>query len=164
MTSPTTPTKIVIVAGQEFSVPADTDNEAIRKQLASMGFADVAAATIQTGSREVAGAQVTTVEFVKKAGTKGVRPVDLVDLIAQVQAAPPPRTVVYGPDREQAVLLGQLAQGQLTIAEALARVDSIRDALVTLERPTDYREHEGSALCRRLSPIAAAAANDVSGW
>lgn len=62
-------TKIVIVSGQEFSVPLETDNEAIRKQLAGMGFADVASATIQTGKRQVDGQDVQTIEFVKKAGT-----------------------------------------------------------------------------------------------
>lgn len=64
-------TKIVIVAGQEFSVPASTDNEAIRAQLKSMGFADVASATIKTGKRTVGGVETATVEFVKQAGTKG---------------------------------------------------------------------------------------------
>ena len=55
MTTPQATTKIVIVAGQEFSVPADTPNEAIRTQLTSMGFADVASATIQTGTRTIDG-------------------------------------------------------------------------------------------------------------
>jgi Fe2+ transport system protein FeoA len=65
MTTPAT--KIVIVAGSRFSVPAETDNEAVRQQLLAMGFADVASATIKTGDE---GGQAT-VEFVKKAGTKG---------------------------------------------------------------------------------------------
>jgi len=66
----TTTEKIVIVSGQEFRVPADTDNEAIRNQLKS-NFPDVANATVQKGKREIDGVEYDTIEFVKKAGTKG---------------------------------------------------------------------------------------------
>lgn len=62
--------KIIIVSGQEFRVPADTDNEAIRTQLKA-NFPDVGNATIQTGKREIDGITYETIEFVKKAGTKG---------------------------------------------------------------------------------------------
>ncbi len=62
--------KIIIVSGQEFRVPADTDNEAIRNQLRA-NFPDVGNATIQTGTKSIDGVEYQTVEFVKKAGTKG---------------------------------------------------------------------------------------------
>lgn len=64
-------TKIIIVSGQEFSVPAETDNEAVREQLKQMGFTDVATATLTKGKRLIDGVEIETVEFVKKAGTKG---------------------------------------------------------------------------------------------
>jgi hypothetical protein len=66
MTTPS-PTKIIIVAGSRFSVPFETDNEAVRQQLLAMGFADVASADVRVGNE----AGQVTVEFVKKAGTKG---------------------------------------------------------------------------------------------
>jgi len=62
--------KIIIVSGQEFRVPATTDNEAIRTHL-KPNFPDVGNATIQTGTRTIDGVAYETIEFVKKAGTKG---------------------------------------------------------------------------------------------
>jgi hypothetical protein len=66
----TAPDKIVIVSGQEFRVPADADHEAIRNQLTA-SFPDVGTATIQKGTRTIDGIRYETIEFVKKAGTKG---------------------------------------------------------------------------------------------
>ena len=66
MTTGTALTKIVIVAGQEFSVPADTDNEAIRQQLLAQGFADVEEATIQAGKKTVDDLEYETIEFVRE--------------------------------------------------------------------------------------------------
>ena len=72
-TEPTTPTivhttKIVRVAGQDFTVDAAADNEAIRQQLAAQGFTDVTNAKIKETKNEQG--QVV-VEFVKQIGTKG---------------------------------------------------------------------------------------------
>ena len=71
-TEPTTPTvahttKIVRVAGQDFSVPATDDNEAIRQQLIAMEFG-VKDATIKQ-TKDADGRVI--VEFIKKVGTKG---------------------------------------------------------------------------------------------
>lgn len=72
-TEPATPaivhtTKIVRVAGQDFTVDAAADNEAIRQQLAAQGFTDVANAKIKESKNEQG---QTVVEFVKQIGTKG---------------------------------------------------------------------------------------------
>ena len=72
-TEPTTPamvhtTKIVRVAGQDFTVDANADNEAIRQQLAAQGFTDVTNAKIKETKNEHG---QTVVEFVKQIGTKG---------------------------------------------------------------------------------------------
>lgn len=61
-------TKIVRVAGQDFTVDANADNEAIRQQLAAQGFTDVTNAKIKETKNEQG--QVV-VEFVKQIGTKG---------------------------------------------------------------------------------------------
>jgi hypothetical protein len=163
MTTAETATKIVIVAGQEFSVPASTDNEAIRTHLASQGFADVASATIQTGKRKVGEQEVPTVEFVKKAGTKGMEGSELAGLIARVPAADPPKDPITGPTWEQALLLRQLVTGELTIGQAGQCADRFDAAFASLE-PHDYVDMIGSRLCDRvvLHPIPAAL--DVCGW
>ncbi len=61
-------TKIVRVAGQDFTVDAKADNEAIRQQLAAQGFTDVTNAKIKETKNEHG---QTVVEFVKQIGTKG---------------------------------------------------------------------------------------------
>ena len=122
MTTPEA-TKIVIVSGQEFSVPAATDNEAIRQQLSGMGFADVAAATIQKGKRQIDGQEVETIEFVKKAGTKGMDGAGLAQLLATVPPTTLPATRRYGPTNEQAALLADLSEGDLTFEQAITLAD-----------------------------------------
>jgi hypothetical protein len=62
--------KIIIVDGQRFQVPIETDNEAIRAQLAAT-YPMVSTATIQAGKETIDGVEYPTVEFVKKVGTKG---------------------------------------------------------------------------------------------
>lgn len=152
-------TKIVIVSGQEFSVPADTDNEAIRTQLSGMGFADVAAATIQKGKRTVDGQDVETIEFVKKAGTKGMEGADLVQLLARVPPAAPPRRRSAGDE-----LLTRLINGQLTIAEALADNGDMIDNVLVACREYAPRQSQGALLCAKSDRIPAVPAAAASVW
>jgi hypothetical protein len=63
--------KLVIVEGQTFVVDATIDNETIREHLIRQGFANLAGAEICTGARQHQGQTVPTVDFIKRAGTKG---------------------------------------------------------------------------------------------
>lgn len=155
MTTTTATSKIVIVSGQEFSVPIDTDNEAIRQQLAGMGFADVAAATIQTGKRTVEGQELETIEFVKKAGTKGLDGPALAALLATLPADALPPPVLCGPTAEQAHLLDQLHNGQLTFAEALDQEETLTAALRACCEQPPSPSQKGVALCNQLSTLVA---------
>lgn len=159
MTTPQA-TKIVIVAGQEFSVPAATDNEAIRTQLSGMGFTDVAAATISKGTREVDGQKVETIEFVKKAGTKGLDGAGLADLLSTLKPVALPPLQLYGPTPDQAELLDRLADGALTFDQALTIEPELAAALEACYDAPPTQRKEGAELCRtidHLSPVAAAA-------
>jgi hypothetical protein len=154
-------TKIVIVAGQEFSVPAETDNEAIRSQLAGMGFADVASATIQKGKRKVGDEELETIEFVKKAGTKGLSGAELAALLVTV----PPKGA---PTFERARIEGQqlvqrLAAATLTIGDALAHQEPLQEALQQVEHHGRVRT-EGEALCAACEHLPAVAVPAPFGW
>lgn len=157
-------TKIVIVAGQEFSVPASTDNEAIRQQLAGMGFADVAGASIQQGTRTLDGVLYPTVEFVKKAGVKGMDATGVAILLGGVPPAKAQKRLRWGPNPRQARLLADLHAGRFTIAQALAQQDDLTATFRSLERPANTRKPEGVTLCTQLDTLAPDAASDVSGW
>jgi hypothetical protein len=63
--------KLVIVEGQTFVVDATIDNETIREHLIRQGFANLAGAEIRTSARQHQGQTVPTVDFIKRAGTKG---------------------------------------------------------------------------------------------
>lgn len=155
MTTPqTATTKIVIASGQEFSVPIETDNEAIRQQLAGMGFADVAAATIQKGTRDVDGQKVETIEFVKKAGTKGLDGAALAALIATLEASSIPPIRMYGPTASQASLLAALADGDLTFEQAITH-DGLDAALTACGEQPPSQAKKGVALCNQLSQLVA---------
>lgn len=162
MTTPAT--KIVIVSGQEFSVPLETDNEAIRKQLAGMGFADVASATIQTGKRQVDGQDVQTIEFVKKAGTKGLDGADLVGLLAQLPAATLPPIRHYGPTAPQAALLAELADAELTFDQAHTLADELERALDACHEGPPSPSMKGATLCRTLDQLVAVASAAPVAW
>lgn len=147
----TTGTKIVIVAGQEFSVPSDTDNEAIREQLKVQGFADVASATIQKGKKTVGEVEYETIEFVKKAGTKGMDGAGLAQLLGQVFASS------HGDRRPD--LLMRLVSGQLTVAEALADgAGPIQEALQCDEDQVHELRSKGAQLCSAIDALPAVAA------
>lgn len=154
MTTPEA-TKIVIVNGQEFSVPAATDNEAIRQQLAGMGFSDVAAATIQKGTRQVDGQDVETIEFVKKAGTKGLDGPALADLLGSLTPSALPAARHYGPTAAQAALLLQLTEGELTFADALDQEAAIADAIQACYEEPSRQDKKGAALCYLLDQLVA---------
>lgn len=149
-------TKIVIVAGQEFSVPAETDNEQIRTQLLAMGFADVASATIQRGTRD----GVDTIEFVKKAGTKGLGGADLVALLA---AVPPARQAADPLSRTARVLLRELEAGTLTIGRALAE-ESVLLAAIDDRIARRPLQTEGATLCTRVDALPAVPCATPLGW
>lgn len=63
--------KLVIVEGQRFLVAIGIDNETIRQHLIRQGFANLAGAEIRTGTAQHDGRILATVDFIKKAGTKG---------------------------------------------------------------------------------------------
>jgi hypothetical protein len=63
--------KLVIVEGQTFVVDAAIDNETIREHLVRQGFTNLVGAEIRTGTKSQNGQTLATVDFVKRAGTKG---------------------------------------------------------------------------------------------
>ena len=63
--------KLVIVEGQRFLVAIGIDNETVRQHLIRQGFANLAGAEIRTGTAQHDGRTLATVDFIKKAGTKG---------------------------------------------------------------------------------------------
>lgn len=157
-------TKIVIVAGQEFSVPANTDVEQIRQQLTAMGFADVAAATVQKGTRKVGEVTYETVEFVKKAGTKGAElgGAELAALLASVPQAPGLHAR-RDASRDMREALRRLADETLTIGEALAAGDDLGRALMAIGHE-GCRTTEGETLCASCDQIDAVAAPVPCAW
>lgn len=162
MTTPDA-TKIVIVSGQEFSVPAATDNEAIRTQLAGMGFADVASATISKGTRDVDGQKIETIEFVKKAGTKGLDAPELAALLGQLPPSTLPAVRRYGPTAAQAAMLSELSDAELTFEQAIemAGLDAALDSCC--EQPPSP-SLKGATLCRTLDQLRAVAASAPVAW
>ena len=154
MTTPST--KVVIVAGERFSVPAETDNEAIRQQLLSMGFADVASATVKQG-KDADG--TPTIEFVKQAGTKGaLSPAALAVVLRRTPVAPivTPSSYRY--------LLARLVAGDLTCTDVLTL--PVTDALhataneAEMMKPTTQED----SLCTRLDQLSAIADAAPSAW
>ncbi|MEN9938346.1 MAG: hypothetical protein RLZZ387_4925 [Chloroflexota bacterium] len=63
--------KLVIVEGQTFVVDAAIDTETIRAHLIRQGFANLAGAEVRTGTRSHNGQILATIDFIKRAGTKG---------------------------------------------------------------------------------------------
>ena len=158
-----TPTyKIIIVSGQEFSVPVETDNEAVRQHLTPQ-FPDLANAKIEPGMRDVDGVKVQTVEFVKKAGTKGLGHADLIALLDQVPAADPfsHDTVSYDHVR----LLRKLQAGVMTCADAIAQAEPLSAALHKIVEGPLSRRYEGDTVCTQLDRLPASAGTHLPiGW
>ena len=165
MTTPQATTKIVIVAGQEFSVPADTPNEAIRTQLTSMGFADVASATIQTGTRTIDGVETPTIEFVKNAGTKGLDAAGLAALLRQL-APIDAVSRTAGLTAKQRRLLEDLLAERLSAQMVLDAADELESILKLLaDRSSGFSSQQpGGQLCQRLDVLPAVAASAPSAW
>ncbi len=165
MTTTAPTTKIIIVAGERFQVPAGTDNEAIRQQLA-ITFPDVANATITRGTATIDGVDYETVEFVKQAGRKG-----LLDHLQRVPALPipPPHGLRTRPHHW---LLQTLLAGALRFEDAMPHLDALIDGLqgwsqaTTLLRiSTRMPTTEGAALCQDLDTLPAVAADVLPhGW
>lgn len=170
-------TKIVIVSGQEFSVPSDTETETIRQQLVSMGFADVASATPQKGKKTVDEVEYETIEFVKKAGTKGLDGRAFAALLAQVPKLP------VTPDgqltTDEARLLGRLATEYMTYGEALnSPLADVLGAIACFPEDEEYaddddedegcggyqRLSEGVKLCTLIDRLPAVAVPSAPAW
>jgi hypothetical protein len=146
--------KIAIVDGQEFSVPASIDDEALRNQLAAT-FPSVATASINKGTRRIDGVDYDTREFVKKAGTKGS---DLADALASV----PPAQLVTGPRvprQIHALLSGATTFGEAVSLESFDLQTAIADTSNVQDRA------QGEALCHALDQLAPVAADVLpAGW
>lgn len=148
--------KIVIVSGQSFSIPADTPDETVRQTLAP-NFPEIATATIQKGTREVEGyGEVETVEFVKKAGTKGLEGRDLAALLARVPAQAVPATI-----RQNIPLAHAFMAGTLTCEQALAHYDVLRQSL---QASLPVSHWEGHRLWQRIDALPAAPTSVEHGW
>lgn len=144
--------KIVKVGAQEYSVPADTENEALRTTLAP-NFPEVASATISISSREVEGyGVVEVVEFVKKAGTKGLT-TSLLRALDGVQPFPVPTQL--------SPLLTRLLAGEMEVQEVLVQLEALQVELHALEAAQETQQ--GVRLCHALDNIPAVATN-VDRW
>lgn len=157
MTAPATTTattKIVIVSGQEFSVPAETPEPEIRSHLAQT-FPDVASAEIKRGTKQIDGVTYQTIEFVKRAGTKGANGADIAAVLGSIlglRLSPPPTAARH--------LLDRVRQGQATIAEALEG-----NVISTIEGlPESTQQIAGGTLCMSVDALPAVAASDPSAW
>jgi len=148
----TPPTKIVIVSGQEFSVPATATIDELRQHLAPM-FPDVTTATPTHGKKTIDGVEYVTIEFVKRAGTKGAS--ELVPLLATIPALrlSPPRSAVLD-------LLSRVRNGTCTIAEALDA--DLAASIAAL--PESSLRISGATLCAQLDSLSPVAAADAAAW
>lgn len=152
MSTETPATKIVIVAGQEFSVPSDTTEKALRDHLA-VTFPDVASATVQKGTRTIEGVTYETIEFVKRAGTKGAA--NLAPLLAEI---PPLR--IGAPPASTRQLLADVKRGKCTFAEAL----DADLATILSHIPENRIRVSGATLCAQLDQLSPVAGDDASAW
>ncbi|MBK9711522.1 MAG: hypothetical protein IPO81_09395 [Kouleothrix sp.] len=154
MTTTTPATMIVIVSGQEFSVPTDTSIDDLRAHLSGM-FPEVASATVQKGTKAIDGTTYQTIEFVKKAGTKGASGADLLALLAAIPAIrlglPPAKT---------AQLLEDVRTGRATIDWALD-ADALGALDILLCR---NRTQTGETLCSQLDRITPVAGIAPVAW
>lgn len=161
-TSPAPAHKIVIVAGQEFTVPAAASDGDIRQTLVAQGFADVASAEIKKSSRD----GVPVIEFVKKAGTKGLSGPALAELLRRTPVAGDARGLpdVAGAARDA---LRRLAGGRYTIGEALDE-PALGELLQMLADEAEADEGhlitQENTLCDTLDQLPAAAAAVPCAW
>ena len=153
-TPQTATTKIVIVSGQEFSVPADTSIEDLRTHLAQT-FPDVASATVQKGTKKLDGVTYETIEFVKKAGTKGATGAELAALLLDI-----PRVRLGAPPAATAELIDRVRQGHAMIADAVDL--SAAAAIAALPRRETHQN--GGTLCAQCDTISPVAGATPSTW
>lgn len=156
MTTDAPTTKIAIVSGKEFQVALEIDNETIRQHLAK-DFPDVASATIKTGSRKIGDQTYETVEFVKKAGTKGMDGAELGDVLRRV----PRKDIDTRPATPDMDLVRRLCHGGMTIAEVHATRDDLFAALYNAIETPSSGSKEGERLCSKLESIPAVAVERV---
>ena len=135
-------------------MPATTTIDELRTHLASM-FPEVASATVQKGTKEIEGVKYETIEFVKKAGTKGSMGAEVAGLLATI-----PALRLGGPPPAAAALLERISLGLATIDEALE--GQALAALAALPQ----REHtrNGGTLCSQLDAIIPVAGAAPSVW
>lgn len=160
--------KIVIVAGERFRVPADTATEAIRASLTPM-FPDVASATVKEGKETIEGVEMPTIEFVKKAGTKGGLTGE--EVAALISAAAPAR-LPWKPGQRAEVhslqaILNNLVAGHYTfgVLEDRAFNARLETAIQGSNRKPDTATFEGNMLCANIAVLQPAASSaDVCGW
>jgi hypothetical protein len=148
-------TKIAIIEGERFSVPADMPVEQIRENLRSV-YPGIGTARPTTGTTTIEGVRYETVEFVKQAGTKGLL-ADAAEPNPLLVLALLPRLPIGPIPAHHHVSL--LQRGGLTFDAALDL------PLFTGQRSlTCITEHR---LCQSLEdapPVAAGPALTVPGW
>jgi hypothetical protein len=161
-TSPEAPTyKIVIVSGQEFHVPAAAADNDIRQTLVAQGFADVASAEIKRTKRD----GVEVMEFVKKAGTKGLTGPALAQLLRRTRVAGDERGMpAVGNAAKDA--LRRLAAGHYTIGEALhdQGLGELLELLGEQETTETIQTTEEVRLCDTLDRLPAVADAAPCAW
>jgi hypothetical protein len=147
-------TRIVIVSGNEYSVPIEATEKDLREHL-SGNFPDIANATLQKGTRVVDGIKYETWEFVKRAGTKGLSGSELAAALVGV----PPVPVAPLP-QVLARQLRELSAGTLSIEAALAA--DLPAVLAAL--PESSLKIAGMTLCQQLDAMQPAPAPATCGW
>lgn len=157
--------KIARVAGQEFGpIGMDVANETIRAQVLSMGFADVGSAEIKEEARTVEGGTALVIEFVKRAGTKGL---DSLELLALLRRLPPAQTPCRVADlsAREVCELRRLQAGEMTVQEFLD--DTLAwSAMQKLNQQvaTRHTTMGGTRLCMDLDRLTPAAIADGCAW
>lgn len=135
-------------------MPAETPEADIRSHLAQT-FPDVASAEIKRGTKAIDGVTYQTIEFVKRAGTKGADGRDIAGVLAGIPAlrlSPPPTGARH--------LLDRVRQGQATIAEALDG-----NVITTIEGlPESTQQIAGGTLCMSVDTLPAVAGAELPAW
>lgn len=155
MTTATPTERIIIVSGQEFRVPLATPLADVRAHLAQT-FPDVASATEQKGKKKIDGVEYETVEFIKKAGTKGLEFAAVVAALADLAPLPVPQILSHA-ELERII---ELRAGNMTFAEALEL-----DVIALVSALSQPQSMNGVTLCNQLdniTPVAHAARS--FGW
>lgn len=152
---PSQTTKIVLVEGEQWSVPYDTPTDQVRENLAAT-FPGIRTATVRKGTTTIEGIVYETIEFTKQAGTKG-------------QGGHPPHPLLP---------LLQLRRRSAGTVPNHAHARMVRRGLLSFEvalalplfPPTPPRSPAlmtGMRLCQRLETLSAVAAGPglpVPGW